>query len=194
MILASTCLFVTAQTLIPGMHGISIVPGLKFTWIIVSSDNEISMNLRYNGTQTPPVSIIVTALTKNNKIPIGGSQVLNAGWPSPNSLVLKVNGSSSLYDADLITVYASPYGAPIFQTPQVSTNTQTTSEFTNETSSYSSNSQSSNGNCDPSYPDFCIAPPPPTLNCSDIIQKGFTVLSPDRHDLDRDGDGIGCQE
>jgi hypothetical protein len=172
MILASTCPLVTAQTLIPGMHGISIVPGLKFTWIIVSSDNEISMNLRYNGTQTPPVSIIVTALTKDNKIPIGGSQVLNAGWPTPNSLVLKVNGSSSLYDADLITVYASPYpygAATIIQTPQVSTNTQSTSEFTNEASSYSSNSQSSNGNCDPSYPDFCIAPPPPTLNCSDII-------------------------
>jgi hypothetical protein len=47
--------------------------------------------------------------------------------------------------------------------------------------------------CDASYPDFCIPPPPPDLNClTDITQTDFTVLPPDRHDLDRDGDGLGC--
>lgn len=102
---------VTAQTLVPGIHGMSIIPDVKFTWVIVSSDNEISTNLRYTGNNTaPPIAITVTSLSKDGQT-IGGSQVLNTGWTSPNSIVLKVNGSSSLYDADLITVYATPYGS-----------------------------------------------------------------------------------
>ncbi len=48
-------------------------------------------------------------------------------------------------------------------------------------------------NCDSSYPDFCIPPPPPNLNCPDIPQKGFTVSGSDPHGFDRDNDGIGCE-
>jgi micrococcal nuclease len=48
-------------------------------------------------------------------------------------------------------------------------------------------------NCDPSYPDFCIPPPPPDLDCGDIPQKRFTVLQPDPHRFDGDKDGIGCE-
>ena len=48
-------------------------------------------------------------------------------------------------------------------------------------------------NCDPSYPDFCIPPPPPDLDCKDISQKRFTVLQPDPHRFDGDKDGIGCE-
>jgi len=47
--------------------------------------------------------------------------------------------------------------------------------------------------CDPSYPDFCIPPPPPDLDCKDIPQKKFTVLQPDPHRFDGDKDGIGCE-
>ncbi len=47
--------------------------------------------------------------------------------------------------------------------------------------------------CDPSYPDFCIPPPPPDLDCGDIPQKNFTVLQPDPHRFDGDKDGIGCE-
>jgi micrococcal nuclease len=47
--------------------------------------------------------------------------------------------------------------------------------------------------CDPAYPDFCIPPPPPDLDCGDIPQKNFRVLSPDPHRFDRDNDGIGCE-
>ncbi len=50
-----------------------------------------------------------------------------------------------------------------------------------------------NSNCHPSYPDFCIAPPPPDLDCKDIGRKNFTVLQPDPHRFDRDKDGIGCE-
>jgi hypothetical protein len=53
------------------------------------------------------------------------------------------------------------------------------------------------GNCAPSYPDFCIPPPPPDLDCKDIPRKRFRVLynvaSPDPHGFDGDHDGIGCE-
>lgn len=164
----------TAQTLVPGMHGISTIPGVKFVWVIISNDHDISLNIRYagNGT-TPPVTLTATALVNpkstdgflnQTSMPttIGASQVLNAGWSSPSSINLTFNENPSLLDADLVTVVASPY---------------------------TSISQSG---CDPSYPDFCIPPPPPLLNC-DTQQRDFTVLLPDPHGFDRDKDGIGCE-
>jgi len=48
-------------------------------------------------------------------------------------------------------------------------------------------------NCDPSYPDDCIPPPPPDLDCGDIPYRRFRVLSPDPHGFDGDNDGIGCE-
>ena len=47
--------------------------------------------------------------------------------------------------------------------------------------------------CDSSYPDFCIPPPPPDLNCDDISQNDFTVIGDDPHQFDDDSDGIGCE-
>ncbi len=49
-------------------------------------------------------------------------------------------------------------------------------------------------NCDPSYPDFCIASAPPDLDCGDISHRNFTVLQPDPHGFDGNYDGIGCEE
>jgi micrococcal nuclease len=49
------------------------------------------------------------------------------------------------------------------------------------------------GNCDPAYPDVCIAPPPPDLDCGQISFRNFRVLAPDPHNFDGDGDGIGCE-
>ncbi len=48
-------------------------------------------------------------------------------------------------------------------------------------------------NCDPSYPDVCIPPPPPDLDCKDIPYRRFRVLPPDPHRFDGDHDGIGCE-
>jgi micrococcal nuclease len=54
------------------------------------------------------------------------------------------------------------------------------------------------GNCDPSYPDYCIPVGSPDLDCADIGRR-VTVLQPDPHRLDgRPGqagepDGIGCE-
>jgi hypothetical protein len=46
--------------------------------------------------------------------------------------------------------------------------------------------------CDPSYPDFCIPPPPPDLDCGDV-RASFTVVGSDPHRFDREGDGVGCE-
>jgi len=52
-------------------------------------------------------------------------------------------------------------------------------------------------NCAPSYPDVCIPPPPPDLDCGQVSQRRFrvihTVASPDPHRFDGDRDGIGCE-
>jgi len=53
--------------------------------------------------------------------------------------------------------------------------------------------QSSAPSCDPSYPDVCIAPYPPDLNCGDIGYSNFRVIGDDPHGFDRDNDGIGCE-
>jgi len=49
------------------------------------------------------------------------------------------------------------------------------------------------GNCDSSYPDFCIPTNVRNLTCMDITQRNFTVLPPDIHGLDSDGNGFGCE-
>jgi hypothetical protein len=47
--------------------------------------------------------------------------------------------------------------------------------------------------CDAAYPSVCIAPPPPDLDCADVTFRRFTVLPPDPHHFDGDGDGLGCE-
>ncbi len=51
------------------------------------------------------------------------------------------------------------------------------------------------GGCSPSYPDTCISPPPPDLDCGDLglLQKNFDVVGSDPHGFDRDRDGAGCE-
>ena len=51
------------------IQGTSMVEGVFFTWVIISSDNELSINLRYIGDgTTPPVSLAATALTKSDTV------------------------------------------------------------------------------------------------------------------------------
>jgi hypothetical protein len=150
---------------------------------------------------------------------MAGSQTMSAGWVSPSSVTIRLDGGSTLYDADLITVVASPYGSaiqpnttstitmesnpittnepPVTSSPKTSTSptdSQTPAPVETSDESNSNNEAKSTGsNCDPSYPDFCIPPPPPDLNCADISQKRFTVSGSDPHGFDRDNDGVGCE-
>jgi micrococcal nuclease len=48
-------------------------------------------------------------------------------------------------------------------------------------------------NCSPAYPDACLPPGPPDLDCGEVSVRGFAVLPPDPHNFDRDHDGIGCE-
>jgi hypothetical protein len=51
--------------------------------------------------------------------------------------------------------------------------------------------------CAASYPDECITPPPPDLDCGDIRYRKFRVLwnvpDPDPHHFDGNHDGVGCE-
>jgi hypothetical protein len=71
--------------------------------------------------------------------------------------------------------------------------TPTHQTFSNSANLVQAAYQAPTSNCDPSYPDFCIAPAPPDLDCKDIKRKNFTVRQPDPHQFDRDKDGIGCE-
>ena len=51
----------------------------------------------------------------------------------------------------------------------------------------------SENNCDSSYPDVCIPPYPPDLDCGEIEYRNFKVLQPDPHRFDGDKNGIGCE-
>lgn len=55
--------------------------------------------------------------------------------------------------------------------------------------------QAQPGECSPAYPDSCIEPPPPDLDCGDLglLEKNFKVVGSDPHRFDRDGDGVGCE-
>ena len=63
----------------------------------------------------------------------------------------------------------------------------------NDGSGRAGQSASQGQNCDPSYPDVCIPPPPPDLDCGDIPHRNFRVLPPDPHRFDGDQDGLGCE-
>jgi hypothetical protein len=47
--------------------------------------------------------------------------------------------------------------------------------------------------CSSSYPDFCIPPPPPDLDCADVSGTNFTVIGSDPHGFDGNNDGVGCE-
>jgi len=56
-------------------------------------------------------------------------------------------------------------------------------------------------NCDPAYPDACLHDGIGDYDCAggsgngpNYVEGPITVLAPDPFDLDRDGDGVGCEE
>lgn len=53
--------------------------------------------------------------------------------------------------------------------------------------------QTARSGCDPSYPDVCIPPPPPDLDCANVSAQRFRVLPPDPHRFDGNADGVGCE-
>jgi len=84
--------------------------------------------------------------------------------------------------------WAKKYGCT--QTVQNKENKQSPSQTPTSIPS----TQTKENNCDPSYPDVCIPPWPPDLDCGEIPYRKFTVLQPDPHGFDGDNDGVGCEK
>jgi hypothetical protein len=103
------------QSAFQEITGSSMVEDVSFTWVIISSGTEISINLRYEGDgSTPSVSVAANALAKSadgNPVTMKGNSVLDAGWASPYSLNIPMNGESTLYDSTSVNVVASPLGS-----------------------------------------------------------------------------------
>jgi micrococcal nuclease len=89
--------------------------------------------------------------------------------------------ATALAPATTATTTAATTAAPLPVAPPISTTT----------------TPAQPSNCAPSYPDVCIPPPPPDLDCGQILHRGFrviyTVASPDPHRFDGDRDGVGCE-
>ncbi|HET6361759.1 MAG TPA: thermonuclease family protein [Gemmatimonadota bacterium] len=51
----------------------------------------------------------------------------------------------------------------------------------------------SSAGCASSYPEVCIPPPPPDLDCGDIRFRRFRVTGSDPHRMDGDHDGMACE-
>ena len=86
--------------------------------------------------------------------------------------------SNSEFSYDYWALYGCAYEEPSYEPPAY------------EEPKYESSTTTS---CDPSYPDVCISPYPPDLNCGDIPYKNFKVVGSDPHGFDGDNDGIGCE-
>jgi micrococcal nuclease len=108
----------------------------------------------------------------------------------------KVLNSELLYNgyANILTQYCSTSefsGETWAQRYGCATNNQESKpEITKENSKPISVKENQ---CDPSYPDVCILPYPPDLDCKDVSYRNFKVLPPDPHRFDGNKDGIGCE-
>ncbi len=121
--------------------------------------------------------IAATSCTNQSQAP-ETTESLQSASPTPEAL----ETSASVPQNDLPTI------------DQPSANA-TPSPNVPATSSPEASQQAQSNNCDPAYPDVCIPPSPPDLDCGDISERNFRVLAPDPHRFDgRDKDGIGCEE
>ena len=77
--------------------------------------------------------------------------------------------------------------------PPTTTTATTTSTTTTTTTQPPATTTTEARNCDSSYPDVCIPPPPPDLDCGDVPYRRFRVVGSDSHGFDGDDDGIGCE-
>ena len=88
-------------------------------------------------------------------------------------------------------VVAVPSVAGGQESPDESTTTTTEAAITTTTTEAPPEGEPE---CEPSYPDLCIPPGLPDINCDDIPEfTDFPVLPPDPHGFDGDNDGIGCE-
>ena len=109
-------------------------------------------------------------------------------WCSVGSAVWNNDGDTAFLLDPFGNTHDSQSYAPA-TTPTASTSSTTTST----TTTVAPTTTVAGSNCHSSYPDVCIPPPPPDLNCGDIPYKRFRVVGSDPHGFDGDNDGVGCE-
>jgi hypothetical protein len=136
----------------------------------------------------------------------GGTSWING----PNGLQSRPNGERFSWEKDPVQNSAVPAPPSVPSVPAAVTPTTPPRTVANPPASAPSvaprpatatprtePSTASGGNCHPSYPDFCIPPPPPDVNCTSAVingRKNFRVTGPDPHRLDQGGrPGIACE-
>lgn len=144
-------------------------------WIRVKRTWELSATpAEWNALQT-----MLATCTSSSVEPPSVSTATPAPTPTPTP-TLAVTSTPSPTQTVIPTLAPSPTATP----PPTATRTPTpTPTPTTQPAA----------RCDPSYPDVCIPPYPPDLDCGEIRYRNFRVLPPDPHGFDRDRDGIGCE-
>jgi hypothetical protein len=135
----------------------------------------------YEGTSTAAGEITTTSSSLSSSLPLALGQVF---------------GSFELVAAPGIEQPIAQQ--PIVQETQAAEGTVTTTEVEiDDIGNGDGDDDDSNEggtSCHPSYPDVCIPPPPPNLNCDDVDATNFEVVPPDPHGFDgNDNDGVGCE-
>jgi hypothetical protein len=135
----------------------------------------------YEGTSTAAGEITSTSSSLSSSLPLALGQVF---------------GSFELVAAPGIEQPIAQQ--PIVQETQAAEGTVTTTEVEIDDIGNGDGDDDASGgggtSCHPSYPDVCIPPPPPNLNCDDVDATNFEVVPPDPHGFDgNDNDGLGCE-
>lgn len=124
----------------------------------------------------------------------GGTTWVNG----PNGLQSRPNAERFSWERDPVEPGAGPSaGATPGPTPTLTpVPGAPTSRPTAPSTTPARSAPADSGPCSPAYPDFCIPPPPPDVNCNSQViggRTGFTARPPDPHRLDQDGNGIACE-
>lgn len=168
----------------------SVAVGIVWTFLLFSNgggQGAASTSPQRNPTWTP--APVPTASSAPSSV-VEPSATAAVPLPTPTT----VSSTSTLAPAPTATP-VPPTPVPPTATPRPPTVTPVPPAATPRPPATATPTVTSAGNCHPSYPDFCIPPPPPDLDCRDIpaSRKPFTVLQPDPHRFDSDRDGIGCE-
>ena len=153
------------------------------------SGKNCTMTVVYN-TDDGPSSATTTTSSGNNKSEVQFVFAYNhsSTTPPPVSAAVTAEDTGPASAASQFAGNQSTTGNQSMTTTNMTTTTPAKETEEEEVS------EEDGEDCDNSYPDECIPPPPPVLDCSDIDEDDFEVRGSDPHGFDDDdNDGVGCE-